>query len=378
MAQRSTPMRATERCVWQQRNAGIAAVRYWRQNKTVTNKQPSIADIARDPLWLADRYDPQHDAVHFRHITRDQHRAATFLTDEYLGKSTDAVIIAREQALSTQGRLAPVHFIFHSAFCCSTLLARALDIPGISMGLKEPVILNDIIGWWMRGGDRHQIGAVLDNALTLLARPFTPIEATIVKPSNLCNGFAEAIMTLRPDARALLVYAPLPIFLGSVARKGMWGRLWVRELMVKQLQQGFIDLGFSDEDYLGFTDLQAAAVGWLAQHALFARMVHQLGPSRIATLDSEAFLEKPEPTMVRLSNLFGLRIDEGAATDIVAGPAFTRHSKFGSDFNRSARIAEQQGAADVHSDEIEKVSTWASIVAQNNGITMQLGCDLLA
>ena len=344
----------------------------------VNNKQLSIGDIACDPLWLADRYDPQHDAVHFRHVTRDQHRSATFLTDEYLGKSPSPVVVKREEALAVQPPQAPVHFIFHSAFCCSTLLARALDVPGVSMGLKEPVILNDIIGWWMRGGDHHKIGTVLDNALTMLARPFAPREATIIKPSNLCNGFAEAMMAIRPDARALFVYAPLRIFLGSVARKGMWGRLWVRELMIKQLKQGFIDLGFSDEDYLGFTDLQTAAVGWLAQHALFARIIHQLGPNRIATLESEAFLENREHAMVRLSDLFGLSIDEAAVADIVAGPAFTRHSKFGSDFDRSARITEQQNAADIHIDEIEKVSAWASIVAQNNGITMQLRCSLLA
>ena len=49
-------------------------------------------------------------------------------------------------------RPATMHFIFHSAFCCSTVLARAFDIPGIAMGLKEPPIYNDIVGWRHRGG----------------------------------------------------------------------------------------------------------------------------------------------------------------------------------------------------------------------------------
>lgn len=347
-------------------------MRYWRQNETVTSKQPSIADIARDPLWLADRYDPQHDAVHFRCVTRDQHRAATFLTDEYLGKSTDAVIIAREQALSTQGRLAPVHFIFHSAFCCSTLLARALDVPGVSMGLKEPVILNDLVGWRQRGGDARRLSQALDSALTLLGRPFETGEAVVIKPSNVCNGLSEAMMALRPEARALLLYAPLPLFLGSIAKKGMWGRLWVRELMITQLKGRFIDLGFSDEDYLGLTDLQVAAVGWLAQQALFTRMITRFGAARVAALNSEILLAEPHAALTQLSSHFRLGLGPAQVAAIVEGPAFSRHSKFDAAFDAQARAGEQQDAANVHSDEVEKVSTWAAVIAQNNAIAMHL------
>ena len=35
----------------------------------------------------------------------------------------------------------PIHFIFHTGYCCSTLLCRALDVPGVSMALKEPQIM---------------------------------------------------------------------------------------------------------------------------------------------------------------------------------------------------------------------------------------------
>ncbi len=338
---------------------------------------PSIADIARDPLWLADRYDPQHDAVHFRYATRNQHGAATFLTDEYLGRSISPVIIKREDALAAQTKPVPVHFIFHSAFCCSTLLARAFDIPGVAMGLKEPVILNDVVGWHQRGGDPRRLSQTLDNVLTLLARPFSSGEAIAIKPSNLCNSLAEAMMALRPEARALLLHAPLPIFLGSVAKKGMWGRLWVRELMVKQLKDGFIDLGFYDEDYLRLTDLQAAAVGWLAQHAMFMRMIHRFGPARVATLNSELLLIRPVETMRRLVAHFALTLDEEAIAAIATGPVFTRHSKFDGPFDATVRVSEQQDAANLHNEEIQKVSAWAAVIADNNDIAMNLSAPLL-
>jgi hypothetical protein len=339
----------------------------------VNGQTSLIQDVACDPLWLADRYDPDHDAIHFRHVNRDQHRAATFLTAEYLGEEPNPVVIRRQEACAaaaaTQG---PVHFIFHSAYCCSTLLARAFDIPGVSMGLKEPTILNDLVGWRHRGAPSSAIAPVLDDSLALLSRRFGAHEAVIVKPSNVCNGLTEAMMALRPNARALLLYAPLKLFLGSVAKKGMWGRLWVRDLMVKQLKEGFIDLGLSDEDYLGLTDLQAAAVGWLAQQALFGRMANHLGNTRILMLDSESVLAAPLKTIKKLSELFQLELSNEALKNITSGSVFSRHSKFDNNFDTGTRKHEQKEAATIHGDEIDMVVQWTEVIATNNDIPLTL------
>lgn len=333
---------------------------------------PALTAIVRDPLWFPDRYDPGQDAFHFRRLTRETHRAATFLTDEYLPTGAAPVVIRRADALAADPPRAPLHFIFHSAFCCSTLLARAFDIPGVAMGLKEPVLLNDLVGWQHRGGSARQIAAVLDDGLALLARPFAPGEAVVVKPSNLANGMAPAILTMRADSRALLLHAPLKVFLGSVARKGMDGRLWVRDLLVKQLREGLHPFGFKGEDYLGQTDLQVAAMGWLAQHALFARMAAQF-PGRVTSLDSERLLADPSAALARLSALFGIALDVPA---VMAGPVFTRHSKFGGEFTADDRKAVQAEEA-VHADEIGKAVIWTEAVAKAAGVPMILPAPLL-
>lgn len=334
---------------------------------------PEVRRIVCDPLWLADRYDPGNDAFHFRRVPRETHRAATFLTDEYLPPATPTAI-GRAEAAASGAAVGPVHFIFHSAFCCSTLLARAFDLPGISMGLKEPVVFNDLVGWQHRGGTAAQIAPVLDDGLALLARPFTAGEAVIIKPSNLANGLAPAMMTMRPGSRAVLVYAPLLTFLGSIAKKGMTGRLWARDLLVKQMREGLHGFGFTAEDYLGQTDLQAAAMGWLAQHALFAHMVSAFGPGRVATLNSETLMAEPVAAMRALGQLFALPLDAEA---IVRGPAFTRHSKTGDAFSGSARDAEVADAAAQHADEIEKVAVWAAAVAESASLSIELGAPLL-
>lgn len=336
-----------------------------------------IGRIVGDAQWLAHRYDSEHDAFHFRNVSRDAHRRVTFLIDDYLGAEANPVIIARGDAVAARPPQAPLHFIVHSAFCCSTLLARAFDLPGVAMGLKEPVILNDITGWRHRGGGKPaDIARALDHALVMLARPFKPGEAVIVKPSNVTNGVVRAMLALRPDARALLLHAPLDTYLKSVAKKGLDGRLWVRDLMAKFVREGLIDLGLQGEDYLRLTDLQSAAVGWLAQHALFARLASEFG-DRVRTLDSEDLLARPGAAIGALGALYALNLDEAAVSAIVAGPAFTRHSKTGDSFGSSARAAEYDAALAAHKDEIGKVLVWANVVADAAGVSMTLPSPLL-
>jgi hypothetical protein len=334
--------------------------------------------IVADAAWLAHRYRAPDDAVLFIPVSRTRHSEVTFLTDEYLGAAKKVVTFVRRDALAHLPAPAPLHFIFHSAFCCSTMLARALDVPGVVMALKEPMILNDLVGIRHRGVlSPPEFAVRLADVLRLLARPFGAGEAVVIKPSNVANALAPAMMKLNPDARALLLTAPLGIFLKSIVKKGLDGRLWVRDLLVKLITDNIIDLGFTPEDYLRLTDLQAAAVGWLAQHALFGRMAAQFGPARVITLDSETLMARPFDTVTALTAHFGLALSAAQVSEIVNGDAFTTHSKTGADFSAAERTAEYDAAANAHRDEIDKVEQWAAAVAANAGVSLKLPASLL-
>ncbi len=285
--------------------------------------------------------------------------------------------MSRADAMAGARPPAPIHFIFHSAFCCSTVLARAFDRPGWAMGLKEPIILNDIVGWRRRGDRGPDMAGVLDNVLSLLARPFAPGEAVVVKPTNIANGLAAAMLALRPQAHAVLLHAPLRTYLASIARKGIDGRLWVRNLLLGLLDDKLVDLGFTPRDFIGQTDLQVAAVGWLAQHALFEGLIDRFGTARVRTLDSETLMRDPATAMTRLAALFGLPLEAGALREIVEGPAFTSHSKTGDAFDAADRAREERTAVDAHADEIEKVAYWAEKVAQAAGVAMRPPAPLI-
>jgi hypothetical protein len=332
-----------------------------------------------DPSWLAHRIDRAADAVRFHHVPRGRHGQIPFLTDDYVA---DAPMVAQPMAAvqAARGEMvpAPLHFIFHSAFCASTLLCRALDAPGLAMGLSEPVMLNDIVGFRRRGEvDARGAGQMFDSALSLLARPWGAGEAVVVKPSNILNPVAAGLLTLRPDARAIVMTAPLPVFLASVARKGMWCRLWVRELLEGMVADGAVQLGFDGPALFRLTDLQVAAVGWLAQQQIFHGLIERFGGARVRSLSSEALMAAPVPVLAGVLAHFGLdggnRDLDALATRLAAGPAFTRNSKDGAAFSATDRAQDQARAMAAHGEEIDKVLVWAAAVAANAGVAMELG-----
>lgn len=337
--------------------------------------EPSIAAIMSDSEWLAHRYDPGHDAFHFRRVGRTQRADVPFLTDLHLGEEKSPVVLRRADCrTAAEGRSPPLHFLFHSAYCASTMLVQALDQPGIAASLSEPVLLNDMVGWRRRGASPRDHGAVMDDALAMLGRGFTAGEAVIVKPSNIFNPLARGALTLRPQARAILLHAPLRDFLLSVARKGMWCRLWCRELLEGYLADGYVQLGFEARDYFRQSDLQVAAVGWLAQQQAFAALL-AWAPDRIASLDSETLTRAPVAAVAAAMDHLKLAGDRAAVAD---HPALGRNSKSGAPFAAGERQRDLAAAEAAYGEEIVQVVGWAEAVAAQAGIPLALPAPLLA
>jgi hypothetical protein len=335
---------------------------------------PALSDLIEDGRWLAHRYDEQADAIQFRFVPREAQREMTFLTDFEIGDApmasyprVDCLAEARKSELRTP------RLIFHSAYCCSTLLARAFDISGMSFGLKEPQILNDVVGVQLRRGDPRQVAAAMDVALQLLARPLGAGEVNVVKPSNLLNPMIPLVMAMRPDVRGLLLYAPLEVFLASIARKEVEGRAWVRDLMWKLIQMGQATrFDFTEEELYRQTDLQVAAVGWLAQQAMFAEAAQRHEGFR--TLDSESLIAQPAECLGALRRLFELDFDPEA---VASGPAFRTHSKDRSGYSSEEREKDRKRGRSAHAREIDIVLTWSAQLAEHANIPLALPSPLL-
>lgn len=330
-----------------------------------------------DAHWFAQRFVESEDAFRFRWLTRAQIDTATFLTDGDLGPDPVTCDVPVAEILAALPAR-PLGIIFHSAFCGSTLLTKALSQPGVAIGLSEPVILNDLAGWRLRGAGGSAIARTADAGLRLLARPFGAGETVVVKPSNLANPLAELLLALNPQAQAIFLYAPLETFLISVARKGIACRAWVRTLADKYLPLGmFAPLSLTGTDLFLQTDLQLAATCWLAQHAWFARLLAKSGPGRLRALNADRMLADPASAIAAVAGHFGLDIDRNAAGLIAQGPVFHRHSKDGAAFSGTLRDSQYASARAAYGDEIGLVMIWANEFAQRLAVPAELPQGLL-
>ena len=96
------------------------------------------------PDWLLAGFDAQKDRYHLAKVSRETYRVSSFLDHRIHPLPTETLSITGQQIDEVLQFVAvpPANWIFHSGFCCSTLLASCLDHPGNTLVLREPKALS--------------------------------------------------------------------------------------------------------------------------------------------------------------------------------------------------------------------------------------------
>jgi len=106
----------------------------------------------------------------------------------------------------------------------------------------------------------------------------------------------------------------------------------------------------------------------------FDAIARAFGPSRVILLDSATLVADPQGSLSRAAKLFDLGLDEQGITEIVTGPAFSRHSKFSErEYGADAREKDHEAVMDAHSEELWMVLQWIEAVAGQLGLPMKPG-----
>lgn len=337
---------------------------------TTPPSNADVPDVVADAQWLLSRLALAPAKLEFVWLPREDHARVTFLTDQYLQQNqppgAHLDLGAVQSALSPT--LPPCHYIFHSAFCCSTLMIRALDIPGSSFGLNEPQVMIELAALQRQGKLDPQR---LRLAVALLSRPFGPGEVTVVKPGNEANLLIDPLLRVDERSRGVLLYAPLSGFLRSIARKQLWGRLWARRLFL-QLQRDYgLSLGFSEVQQFEQTDLQVAALAWLHHHAQFASLLARF-PDRLRALDSDSFLAQRAHCLAAVGRHLGLAVAQERWNEVVESKVFASHSKeIGRSFTPESET-ERAAEMPLIDEEIEMVVQWTKTIAEGIGLSLEL------
>jgi hypothetical protein len=348
----------------------------------ITTPEGFLRQYIDDSAWLPYDYDAREDTMVFAHLPRDAQRRAVFLDPRFLAQApkSEPTPLTQFPANLIRQRAGKIHFIFHTGFCCSTLLTRALDISGVSMGVKEPSVLASFARHFATG--RRTPGALpgLGVTVDLLSRPLGAGETQVVKPSIIANHIIPTLLHLRPDAKALVLYSSLEAFIRAIARRGLDGREFARQIFKHSaLAIPLEEAEFTVDDLVLQTDLQIAARAWLMQTAFFDQVAKRFGPERVRVLNGDTFLADKAGVLTRLARFFDLPLDARQIAAIAEGPVFREHAKHPTlAFDAAAHRAQHDEAGVRHFEEVNAVRGWASGLARRTGAPLTLTETLMS
>ena len=290
---------------------------------------PSLEELATRPEYLPTGVDLARGECGFLGLDPGAYRGSAFL-DHRLRSGRRESFRAPLDAMArvTDGSATqPINYIFHTSFCCSTLVSRCLDMEGACTGLREPGVLMQMANekrFAAAAPDRNQgWQQALGTVLSLLAKCRAEGEAVLIKPTNAANNLAEDALGMPRTGGVLLLHSNLKYFLVSILKKGEPGRAFVRQLFAIMRADSESTRALDPEALSRLTDLQVAAFTWYAQMDNYLRLLQQFPDKRIATLDCDVFLAEPLETLVKLCAFFGIEADKERLAGVVAGPAFT-------------------------------------------------------
>ena len=346
---------------WHERLFGAA-------DEQLLQKIASSPDYYPRELVLAKRT-PE---ISFLQGARDTYRKSSFLDHRIRWNPGTKKINCRLADLLAHSDARPagrVAFIFHVAYCCSTLLARYLELLPGTFVLKEPFILTQLAEMNRAGEVREDLTRLCNQ---LLARTYDPAEAAIVKLADQCNAVASALMASSGFQRSVFIGLELRSFL-LAGLKTDQRRAWVR----RRAELAAIDVAPSPLTQIDpgvLDDAQACAYLWLTNGVLLQKLLKNAGSDRIFVIDGEEISENPEGTVREAAAWFGLTLGDSDLGAVLKDEASGHYSKNPAQtFTREDRRSELAAIYSKLSTEVDAALEWASARAPDLGLDPSSG-----
>jgi hypothetical protein len=324
-----------------------------------------MTDPISNPQNFPWRLDIQRGTIDFLDLGREMLAAAAFLDHRAPGANrpkTSMQIAAVQSAQASAVKPRPPAYIFHTAFCSSTLISRCLDMPGHVLALKEPQILMDLSGARRFEGQRGQsmFPDMLRLVNNLLARPREGNERAVIKPSNGANDLLFDVLDLEPETQILALFTDIRPFLISVIKRGEIGRYFVRTLLHHPWGADQRIRNLPPEQALQFTDLQAAALVWRLQTDAFSKALAKYPASRIRALNADDFHNDPRGALAALDVFLNLNLGADRVRTIAQGPLLAQDAKHKDrNYDASIRKDEQRAVEEEYGADLNSTITWA-------------------
>jgi hypothetical protein len=340
----------------------------------------AVNDLISSPDFLAYKFDFNTEKVSFLKINRDEIRRVSALKLEYIDPNRHMIEIPlaeltgllepKSQAPSNN----PPRFIFHTAFCASTFLARCLDVEGISISLREPQILLDAANakrlQWRSQSTSLDYRDLPRLALLLLQKHARPDEQLIIKPINSVNNIIPELLQIAAPAKSLLLYTDARNFLLSTLRKGEAGKHVIRA-MFDLIRCDFPHLSnLTISAMIHMTDWNIILTLWRLQIEQAEAGLRKFAPTgAMASLYGEELIHDPLQVLTAANQFLELGIPADRIMDIASSDRRHQDAKIsGQKFSVEKRRRTYQKLEQFYGAELEQVLKWML----NNNPSVQL------
>lgn len=251
----------------------------------------------------------------------------------------------------------PLRYIFHTAFCGSTLLCRALGETPRVMVLKEPDVLMKISSQSLLAGNQAVVPYMLASLKTL-SQPWTDNGVVIIKPTNSVNRLLLDV-TVNYPGKTILLYGGLEDFMISCLKKLPAAEQKIRWMAQHLIHGTELQKKLGVDTYYPFNFLEACIITWYSQMEYFAKAIAQDERDQIRTLNMKKMLSDPLAAVRAASEFF--RLDRsGTEIEASVDREFRRNSKhLEKTYTESDRTSEAAKIRAEYSALLEVAMKWA-------------------
>jgi hypothetical protein len=284
-------------------------------------------DLLSNPEYFPVTWKEEGSEIIFHYFSAAVLKSEKFLGNPELVKSSQAIAnIPLGDILSTRfigyENHCHTHFIFHLAYCCSTLLARYFEQSSHHLVMKEPGILASF-SLKARGiGEREELK--LATLVRLLGRVLPGQDLAIVKLNVFENILADELLRVDSSITATFIVQSLEDCLGSIL-KLKW-----RVEKVREWNRNIYRWHYHAKRVVikpdGLDDVQAVAFWWIMNLKGASELLSAY-PSRVLVLTADMIAERPEDVLVKHSNLPGMSQLEDRITEMLSNNVAQKYSK---------------------------------------------------
>ncbi len=267
--------------------------------------QTAAAELLQLPGAIPWHIDGVNSRVLFRQLSEQALYDAPFVDQRITFSSNEALFAVPISSLLAHQHvpLRNSRWIFHTSFCCSTLLARLLQRPDDVLAIKEPLVFNQLAdAYRQQPGNASGYTALLEKISLQLCKPFHPHQQVILKTSNYMNALLMQLQNIDQQSRVVIVWGGI----GSFVRSMLKNRQEAVKTLPVFLRSLCKDIEWRHEYQPGNDFWRDIAYLWAAQIRLFSGFLQQQTLSAV-TLSKDDIVNHPEQVVSACDRFFGIR-----------------------------------------------------------------------